>query len=65
MKSGLASPVVKKGLPQFEQNLGVVKTPLDAQTEYVFGEPVTSTEFVGTTTPEQKGAPLDCWQSRQ
>ena len=60
MKSGLASPTVNRGLPQFEQNLRVVKKPLDARTEYPFGEPAISTEFVGTTTPEPKGAPLDC-----
>jgi hypothetical protein len=60
MKSGMASPVVNKGLPQFEQKLRVAKTPLDARTEYSFGEPVISTEFLGTTTPEAKGAPLDC-----
>ena len=65
MKSGRASPVVNKGLPQFEQKLRVVKTPLEARTEYVAGEPVTSTECVVTTTPEPNGAPLDCWQSRQ
>lgn|GEM_PF-6022303 len=60
MKSGIASPVVNKGLPQFEQKLRVAKAPLDARTEYSFGVPVISTELLGTTTPEAKGAPLDC-----
>ena len=65
VKSGIASPVVNKGLPQFEQKLRVVGKPLDARTEYSFGEPVTLMDFVETTTPDANGAPLDSWQSRQ
>ena len=60
VKSGIASPVVNKGLPQVEQKLRVVRAPLEARTEYVFGELLTLMDCVGTTTPEAKGAPLDC-----
>lgn len=65
MNSGIASPVVNKGLPQVPQKLRVARRPLDARTEYSRGEPLMSTEPFGTTTPEANGAPLDCWQSRQ
>ena len=60
MKSGLASPVVNKGLPQWAQKLRVTRRPLDTRTAYSCGEPVTSTDARGTTTPEANGAPLDC-----
>ena len=60
MKSGIASPVVNKGQPQFGQKLRVVRTPLDARTEWFLSEPVIFMEFPGTMTPEAKGAPLDC-----
>jgi len=65
VKSGIASPVVNKGLPQFEQKLRVVCEPLEALTEYSFGEPVTLMDLVDTTTPDANGAPLDSWQSLQ
>ena len=65
VKSGIASPVVNKGLPQFEQKLRVVWTPLDARTECSLGEPVTSMDLVETTIPDANGAPLESWQSRQ
>ena len=60
VKPGIALPVVNNGLPQFEQKLRVVVVPLDARTAYVFGEPMTFTDCVGTITPEAKGDPLDC-----
>ncbi len=60
VKSGIASLVVNKGLPQQGQKLRTVCAPLEARTERVFGEPATSIDFVETTIPDANGAPLDC-----
>ena len=65
VQSGIAWPVANKGLPQVEQKRRVVRSPLDAWTQWVAGEPVTLRDCLGTTTPQAKGALLECWQSRQ
>lgn len=65
MKSDIASPRVNRGVPQSEQKLRVERPPLAPRTEYVFGTPLMRVAETTTTTPEAKGAPLDCWQSLQ
>jgi hypothetical protein len=65
MNPGTDSLRVNSGAPQSEQQLRIVRLPMPARTEYVFGVPVISVSDTRTTTPEAKGAPLECWQSRQ
>lgn len=60
VKCGFSSLWVNRGVPHSGQKLRVANLPLLPRTEYALEVPVISRSLLATTTPDAKGAPLEC-----